>query len=93
MGEEYLGFKQVELDGDKVQNIFSDNVPNEFGLLQNEYLKACDKNGNVIRLMRCDNDKLYPLPYKAIDGKFIEKDKWGKVVSTGHYESGKRFND
>ena len=75
MSEEYLGFKQVELDGDKVQNIFSDNVPNEFGLLQNEYLKACDKNGNVIRLMRCDNDKLYPLPYKAIDGKFIEKIK------------------
>ena len=27
------------------------------------------------------------------DGKFVEKDRNGQVISTGHYESGRRFND
>ena len=27
------------------------------------------------------------------DGRFVEKDANGQVTSTGHYESGKRFND
>ena len=27
------------------------------------------------------------------DGRFVEKDGNGQVTCTGHYESGKRFND
>ena len=26
-------------------------------------------------------------------GKFVEKDRNGKVIYSGHYESGRRFND
>lgn len=73
--EEYLGFKEIELDGDGVNAIFSGDTDNAYGCLQNEYLVAKDREGNLLDIFRYDGEKLCKVPYKAISSRFLGKIK------------------
>ena len=73
--DEYLGFKEVILSDNEVNNVFQSDVINTYGCITNQYLIAKDECGNTIELMRCDGDKMVRVPYKTINGRFLGKVK------------------
>ena len=72
---EYIGFKEVTLNGDGVNAIFGDEPDNVYDCLQNEYLIATDEEGNYLGMFKCNGDKLYKVPYKTINSRFLGKIK------------------
>lgn len=49
MGE-YLGFKNMKVSGDEVNDLYLPESNNTFGCIQNEYMIAVDENENLIDL-------------------------------------------
>lgn len=72
---EYLGFKEVELTDEEVNDIFKSAPENTFGCVQNEYVIAKDRDGNMLDMFRFDGHTLCKVPYKAINSKFLGKVK------------------
>lgn len=72
---EYLGFREVTLDGDEINNLFSGKSLSTFECVQNEYLVACDRDGHTLGIYRCDGCGLVKVPYKAINTRFLGKIK------------------
>lgn len=73
--DEYLGFKNVALDEDGVNAIFTEEPENKYDCLQNEYLIANDLDGNYLGLFRCNNNKMQKVPFKTINTRFLGKIK------------------
>ena len=73
--EEYLGFKEVVLDENGINSIFSDEPENTYGCLQNEYLIAKDCSDNLLGIFKCHNDKMIKVTYKSINSRFLGKIK------------------
>lgn len=73
--DEYLGFKEVALNEDGVNAIFGDEPENVYGCLKNEYLVATDEEGNHLGIYKCNGEKLYKVPYKTINSRFLGKIK------------------
>jgi len=69
--EEYLGFVEATLSDDEINAIFGAEPSGTFGCIQNQYLVAKDQDGNVLKLLRCDEDKLCMVPYKTINSRFL----------------------
>lgn len=73
--DEYLGFKEVVLSDNEINSIFQNDTVNTFGCLPNQYLIAKDGCDNIIELMRCTGDKMFKVPYKTINSRFLGKVK------------------
>lgn len=72
---EYLGFREVTLSGDEINDLFSGKSQNTFGCIQNEYLVAYDTDRNTLGMYRCDGHGLVKVPYKTINTRFLGKIK------------------
>ena len=77
MDKEYLGFKELVITGEEVNDLFNPETENTFGCLQNEYLIASDEHGNSIGKFKCDGSKVVKVPYKAIETVKIIAGKFG----------------
>lgn len=75
MDNEYLGFKELVVTGEEVNDLFNPESENTFGCLKNEYLIASDENGNNIGMFKCNGHRVEKIPYKAIDTRFAGKVK------------------
>lgn len=75
MTEEYLGYKEVILDEDGINAIFSGEPANTYDCLRNEYLVASDKDGNELGVFKCDGEKLHKIPFKTVNSRFLGKVK------------------
>lgn len=69
--DNYTGYLEIHPNDDEINTLFSDSVENTYGLLQNQYLVARDKDDNVLRIMRFDGEKMQKVPYKSIGSKFL----------------------
>lgn len=72
---EYLGFKEIRLTDDEVNDFFRDKFDDTLGLLENEYVIIEDAAGNRIALMKLSNGKLVKVPFTVINSKFSGKVK------------------
>lgn len=73
--EEYTGFVERNFNDEEIATLYSQGRTDPFDYLQNEYLIANDKDGNLIDTFKCDDGKLNRTPYKTITGKFVGKIK------------------
>ena len=74
MGE-YLGFKNMKVSGDEVNDLYLPESNNTFGCIQNEYMIAVDENENLIDMFKCDGYGMRRIPYKTIQTHFMGKVK------------------
>lgn len=70
---EYLGFKEVILSEDEVNDIFQKNPQNAFDCLRNEYIYAHDENGAEIGIFKYNGETLCHVPFKAINSRYLGK--------------------
>lgn len=75
MTDEYTGYKEVVVEDENINHLYSEAPANIFGCIQNQYLIAKDKDGNDLGLWRCDDDVLVKVPFKAINSRFVGKIK------------------
>lgn len=77
--DEYLGYKEVVLEDDKINTLFAKDRSKEFdesfGCLQNEYLIAKDQEGNVLGKYRYESGELVDVRTKNISTRFLGKVK------------------
>lgn len=73
--DEYLGFREVVLTPDEINDIFGEEPTNKFGCLQNEYLVANDENNEMLGVFKGVGDKLIKVSYKTINSRFLGKIK------------------
>lgn len=73
--EEYLGFKEVAVDDDTINDLYAGKALNTFDLLQNEYMIAKDQDGKDIGLFKCDNEWLIKVPFGVIQSRYLGKIK------------------
>ena len=72
---EYFGYKEIVVDDEQLAELYSDTSINTLGLLTNEYAIAYNQSGEVLDKFRWDGEKLSPVPFKQINGKFIGRVK------------------
>ena len=72
---EYLGFKEVVLSGDDINDIFQKTPQNTFECLRNEYVIANDENGNHLGMFKYDGTQLQKVQYKTISSMYLGKVK------------------
>lgn len=72
---EYLGFHEVSMTDEEINDLFSDKSENTYGCIQNEYLVANDNEENLLGIYKCDSGRLTKVPYKAINTRFLGKIK------------------
>ena len=72
---EYFGYKEIVVDDEQLAELYSDAANNTLGLLTNEYAIAYNQSGEVLDKFRWDGEKLSPVPFKQINGKFIGRVK------------------
>lgn len=75
MDNEYLGFREVTIEGEEINDLYDSGSHNMFGCMKNEYLMANDADGNRIGLFKCNGYSVEKIPYKAIDTRFMGKVK------------------
>lgn len=74
--EEYLGFREITLSESEMVPIWTNKeLPNAYGLLQNEYAEIRHESGETAALMRCDGEKLVTFPFKTISSRFMGREK------------------
>lgn len=73
--DEYLGYRVATLDEDQIEELYRDERIESLELLQNEYLIPMDKDGNSLGLFKYYGDKLFKIPFKTINSRFIGKIK------------------
>lgn len=72
---DYRGYKEVVISEEEVTEFFSPDSDCTYDTVQNEYMIAKDPDGNVLRLLKNNGDKLVRVPYKLINSKFLGKVK------------------
>lgn len=72
MGE-YLGFKEVVLSWDEVNDIFQKKPQNTFDCLRNEYVYAHDESGTELGIFKYNGEELCHVPFKAINSRYLGK--------------------
>lgn len=72
---EYLGFKEVVLSGDDINDIFQKKPQNTFDCIQNEYVIASDDKGNQLGMFKYNGEHLQKIQYKAINSSYLGKVK------------------
>ena len=73
---EYLGFKNVFLDGDELAEFYQHRDQNTLGCLENEYvIISGNPDGNVLDYLKWDGHKYVRVPFKMIDSKYMGKIK------------------
>lgn len=89
--EEYLGFKEITLSDEEINEIFKPDFSETFDCLQNEYLIAKDGNGNVLDIFKHNGEKLVKISYKSINSRFLGKVKprniWQQCAMDMLYDS------
>lgn len=72
---EYLGFHEVSMTDEEINDLFSGKSENTYGCIQNEYLVANDNEETLLGIYKCDSGRLTKVPYKAINTRFLGKIK------------------
>ena len=73
--DEYLGFKEVTLSDEELALIYQKTPNYNIGCLQNEYLVAHNKNGEIADHFRWDGNQFVQAPFKQINSRFGGKVK------------------
>ena len=69
--EDYLGFEEIQLDSDGVNNLYRPDNQASVGCLLNEYIIANDTNGAFIGLFKNKGNRIVRVPFKTIKSKFL----------------------
>lgn len=69
--EDYLGFEEIQLDSDGVNNLYRPDNQASAGCLLNEYIIANDTNGAFIGLFKNKGNRIVRVPFKTIKSKFL----------------------
>ena len=69
--EDYLGFEEIQLDSDGVNNLYRPDNQASVGCLLNEHIIANDTNGAFIGLFKNKGNRIVRVPFKTIKSKFL----------------------
>lgn len=73
--ENYYGFKNVTLSDEELQSFFCDSLENKYGFVQNEYLVAHSKEGDMVGVRKFNGEKFVDVPFKEVSSEFFGKIK------------------
>lgn len=71
--EEYKGYAEIVLSNEELAQFYQNPTKNDWGLLTNQYLLVCDKQGNEVDIVKWNGERFIPLDTRPINSEFFGK--------------------
>lgn len=69
--EEYLGYKEIQLNDQELANLYSNITFNKYNLLENQYLIIRDQNNKIVDTLKWKNDEHHHLTYGNLNSRYF----------------------